>query len=141
MAPPSELRFYRRRARSVIALCLLLTALVWPVTVDGDQTGVSQETLPTLEAGKTMRRQLSGGEAQAFQLTLAHGQRLRVVVDQQGIDVTIKISTFQGRELAEMDSLNSTQGPESPRSLRSRLRVIVWRFVHRARTRRQDGMK
>ena len=112
MTPPSELRFYRRRARSVIALCLLLTALVWPVTVDGDQTGVSQETLPTLEAGKTMGRQLSGGEAHAFQLTLSPGQRLRVVVDQQGIDVTIKISTFQGRELAEMDSLNSTQGPE-----------------------------
>jgi CHAT domain-containing protein len=112
MAPPDELRFCRRRARSVIVLCLLLTTLVWLVAVGGEQTGAGQESLPTLEAGKTIERQLSGGEAHAFQIALAPGQCMRVVVDQRGIDVTIKISTLQGQELVEMDSLNSTQGPE-----------------------------
>jgi CHAT domain-containing protein/Tfp pilus assembly protein PilF len=112
MAPPDELRFCRRRARSVIALCLPLIALVWPVAVGGAQTGDGQESLPTLEAGKTIERQLSGGAAQAFQIALAPGQYMRVVVDQRGIDITIKISTLQGQALVEMDSLNSTQGPE-----------------------------
>src|SRR5262249_4715189 len=112
MAPLDELRFCRRHARSMIALSTLLTPLVWSGAVGGGQAVASQETLPTLEAGKTIESQLSGGEAHAFQITLAQGQRLRVVVDQQGIDVTIIISTLQGHELVEMDSLTSTQGPE-----------------------------
>jgi len=65
-----------------------------------------------LEVGKTIERQLLGGEAHAFQITLTNGQCLRVIADQRGIDVTIKISTSNGRQLVEMDSKNSTQGPE-----------------------------
>jgi len=65
-----------------------------------------------LEVGKAVERQLSGGEAHAFQITLANGQCLRVIADQRGIDVTIKILTSNGRQLVEMDSKNSTQGPE-----------------------------
>jgi CHAT domain-containing protein/Tfp pilus assembly protein PilF len=95
-----------------MAICLLIITLAWPVAIDGKQTGDRQEPLPTLEAGKPIERQLIGGEVHAFQIALAPGQRMRVAVDQRGIDVTVKISTSQGRELIEMDSLNSTQGPE-----------------------------
>src|SRR5215470_16220050 len=112
MTPPVDLRFYRRRAFCGIALCLLLTALVWPVAVSGEQTANRQESFPTLEAGKTIERQLSGGESHAFKITLALGQRLRVIADQHGIDIAIKISTFDGRQLVEMDSPNFTQGTE-----------------------------
>lgn len=112
MTAPDGLHFYLRHARFGIALCLLLTAPIWPVAVGGEQTGVRQETLPTLEVGKTIERQLLGGETHAFQITLAKGQCLRVIADQRGIDVTIKISTSNGRQLVEMDSKNSTQGPE-----------------------------
>jgi CHAT domain-containing protein len=112
MTAPDGLHFYLRHTRFGIALCLLLTAPIWPVAVGGEQAGVRQETLPTLEVGKTIERQLLGGETHAFQLTLANGQCLRVIADQHGIDVTIKISTSNGRQLVEMDSKNSTQGPE-----------------------------
>src|SRR5262245_27276152 len=112
MAPPYELCFCRRRARSFrVTLCLLLTGLMWSGAVGGRQSTTRQETISTLEAGKTIERQLSGGEAHAFQITLASGQRLRVTANQHGIDVTIKIFASQGRQLVEMDSLNSTQGP------------------------------
>ncbi len=111
MASPDELHFCRR-ARYGIAFCLLLTVLAWPVAVGGEQSANRQETLPTLEAGKTIDRQLSGGEAHTFQIALALGQRLRVIADQHGIDVAIKISTSNGQQLVEMDSQNSTQGPE-----------------------------
>src|SRR4029453_9589168 len=112
MAPQDEIRPGRRLARFGGPLCLLLTALVWPAEVVGKQDAVRQEPLPGLEAGKTIERKLSGGGAHAFQITLAVGQRLRVIADQHGIDVAIKISTSNGRQLVEMDSQNSTQGPE-----------------------------
>ena len=70
MTAPDGLHFYLRHSRFGIALCLLLTApIAWPVAVGGKQTGVRQETLPTLEVGKTIERQLLGGEAHAFQIT------------------------------------------------------------------------
>jgi CHAT domain-containing protein/tetratricopeptide (TPR) repeat protein len=113
MAPPDEPCFYRRRARSSRgALCLLLTGLAWSAAVGREQAAIEQASLPTLEAGKTIERQLSGGEAHAFQITLASGQRLRVIANQHGIDVAIKISTSLGLQLVEMDSMNNTQGPE-----------------------------
>jgi CHAT domain-containing protein/Tfp pilus assembly protein PilF len=85
---------------------------LWSSVVGGESVAAGQEAILTLEDGKTIKRQLSGGEVHAFQITLAPGQRLRLIADQQGIDVTIKISVSQGRQLVEMDSLNSTQGPE-----------------------------
>jgi CHAT domain-containing protein/Tfp pilus assembly protein PilF len=113
MAPPDELCFYSRRARSFKgALCLLLTGLAWPVAFGKEQAAIAQAPIPTLEVGKTIERQLSGGESHTFQITLGSGQRLRVIANQQGIDVAIKISTSLGRQLVEMDSLNNTQGPE-----------------------------
>jgi CHAT domain-containing protein/tetratricopeptide (TPR) repeat protein len=113
MAAPDERCFCGRRARSSrVTLCLLLTSLLWSGIVGGESVAAGQETILTLEAGKAIKRQLSGGEVHAFQITLAPGQRLRLIADQQGIDVTIKIFASQGRQLVEMDSLNSTQGPE-----------------------------
>jgi CHAT domain-containing protein len=113
MSAPDKLHIRRRRARAHrVALCLLPAALAWSGAVGGGHSPARQESIPTLESGKTIERQLSGGETQAFQITLGAGQRLRVIADQQGIDVVIKILDSQGRQLAEMDSKNNTQGPE-----------------------------
>src|SRR5262249_32043694 len=113
MAPPDKLFFCRRHARSSrLTLCLPLTALMWSGAGGGEQSGARQETISTLEAGKTIERQLSGGEAHTFQITLALGQRLRVIADQHGIDVAIRISATHGQQVVEMDSRNNTQGPE-----------------------------
>ncbi|MGH9754964.1 MAG: CHAT domain-containing protein [Blastocatellia bacterium] len=65
-----------------------------------------------METGKTIERRLSGGETHVFQITLTLGQRLRVIADQHGIDVAIKIFTPHDRQLVEMDCQNNTQGPE-----------------------------
>lgn len=95
MIPPKKPLFYLQCTRLVVALCLLLIALPWPVAIGGELVDARQETVSALEAGKTIERQLSGGEAHAFQITLPLGQRLRVIADQHGIDVVIKIFTLQ----------------------------------------------
>ncbi|HEX5081680.1 MAG TPA: CHAT domain-containing tetratricopeptide repeat protein, partial [Blastocatellia bacterium] len=91
---------------------LLLTALAWAVAVVCAQDAARQETVSILESGKTIEARLSGGESQAFQITLVSGQRLRVLADQHGMDVAIRISDSQSHQLVEMDSQNITQGPE-----------------------------
>src|SRR5436853_3962099 len=51
----------------------------------------SQSNMDTrvLEAGKPIERELAGGEAHTYQLTLAAGQYATVVVDQQRINVAL----------------------------------------------------
>jgi CHAT domain-containing protein/Tfp pilus assembly protein PilF len=71
-----------------------------------------QTDVPVLELGKPIERELAGGEVHAYRITLASLQYLRVVVDQRGIDVVVKLFGPDGQQLAEMDSPNGTQGPE-----------------------------
>jgi tetratricopeptide (TPR) repeat protein len=72
----------------------------------------SQQSHPALEEGRPVERELAGGETNAFQVALAAGQYLRVVVNQRGIDIGLKLFGPDGRMLVEMDSPNATQGPE-----------------------------
>jgi len=65
-----------------------------------------------LEMGKAVEREMAGGQAHAYQLTLAAGQYLHVVVDQRGIDVVVVMFGPDGKKLIEVDSPNGTQGPE-----------------------------
>lgn len=71
-----------------------------------------QPDLPTLEVGKPIERPMSGGETHRYRVLLATGQYLQVLVDQRGIDIVIKVFAPDGQSVAEMDSPNSTQGPE-----------------------------
>jgi CHAT domain-containing protein len=97
----------RRTGRGVIWLITLLTFLgaIEPV--------VSQQSFTELEEGRPIERELAGGETHSFQVRLAAGQYLRVIVDQRGIDIALKIFGTDGRKLVEMDSPNATQGPEA----------------------------
>src|SRR5215813_8652006 len=72
----------------------------------------SQQGYSALEADRPVERELAGGETHAFQVALAAGQYLRVVVNQRGIDIGLKLSGPDGQRLVEMDSPNATQGPE-----------------------------
>jgi CHAT domain-containing protein/tetratricopeptide (TPR) repeat protein len=65
-----------------------------------------------LELGKPMEQQLVGGQVHAYRLTLAADQYVHVNVMQHGIDVVVRLSGPDGRQLAEVDSLNGTQGIE-----------------------------
>ena len=74
-------------------------------------TARSQEP-QALEIGKPIERELAGGQAHSYQITLAAGQFLDAVVEQKGVDVVVTLFGPDGKKLAEVDSPNGTQGPE-----------------------------
>lgn len=80
------------------------TAPAGPAQNDGD--------VRTLEAGNPIERELAGGEAHSYRVTLAAGQYLHVVVDQRGIDVVVALFSPDGEQVSEIDSPNGTAGPE-----------------------------
>jgi hypothetical protein len=89
--------------------CLLALPLFIPASIFGAH---SQEVIPTLEPGKMIERQLNGGETQTFQISLSAGHFLSVIVEQRGIDIELKLSDPEQKNLIATDALNITQGPE-----------------------------
>jgi CHAT domain-containing protein/Tfp pilus assembly protein PilF len=66
----------------------------------------------TLEPNKPIGRELAGGETHYYEIVLTSDQYLSAVVEQQGIDVVVKVIGPDGRQFAEVDSPNGAQGPE-----------------------------
>jgi CHAT domain-containing protein len=73
---------------------------------------VQQGSVPRLEVGKPVERQMAAGETHGYAVPLTAGQYVQVLVDQRGVDVAVSMIAPDGQKLAAMDSPNSTQGPE-----------------------------
>ncbi|HKG14783.1 MAG TPA: CHAT domain-containing tetratricopeptide repeat protein [Pyrinomonadaceae bacterium] len=76
--------------------------------------------LGQVRPGETRRQPLEGGEAHAYRVTLARGQYLRAVVEQDGVDLTVSFyepgadpSAAGAKPVVSMDTLNGSHGPES----------------------------
>jgi CHAT domain-containing protein/tetratricopeptide (TPR) repeat protein len=65
-----------------------------------------------LKHEQTLERSLNPGETQSFLIHLKKGQFFHVDVEQVGIDVVLVLSGPDGKQIAKMDTLNSTFGPE-----------------------------
>lgn len=73
----------------------------------------ARQDAAVLVPGETVRRKMAGGEIHSLLLRLAEGQFSRVVVAQQGLDVSVSIKTPGGQPLIKVDSPNGLRGPES----------------------------
>jgi tetratricopeptide (TPR) repeat protein len=73
----------------------------------------AQADVPELVVGTPQERELKGGERHVYRLVLAADQYLRLVVEQHGIDVVVRLFGPDGRQLVEMDSPTGTQGTET----------------------------
>lgn len=71
-----------------------------------------QTTDTDLSVGETRKLNISGGEKQRFQIALNSGQYLRVVVEQQGVDVAVALIGPDQKRLIDMDNPNGNFGPE-----------------------------
>lgn len=55
---------------------------------------------------------MAGGQSHSYQIELATGQYLKLVVEQRGIDVVVRLFSPTGEKVMEVDSPNGPQGPE-----------------------------
>ena len=88
---------------------------MWFVTVmAGCCAVVSAQALTPemIQAGTKLDRDLAGGASQQFSVSLQAGQFLKVVVEQKGIDVVVRLLDADGQILTEVDSPHGTEGPE-----------------------------
>ena len=65
-----------------------------------------------LELGKPIEREMAGGQSHPYQLAMTAGQYARVVVEQKGSDVVVKLFAPGGTLITEVDNPNGTLGPE-----------------------------
>jgi tetratricopeptide (TPR) repeat protein len=77
------------------------------------ESGASDEKdVRALEAGKPIRGELAGERQHAYRIELSVGQFLRVIVEQQGIDVVAQVSGPDGKQILKFDSEIGPQGRE-----------------------------
>jgi CHAT domain-containing protein/tetratricopeptide (TPR) repeat protein len=86
--------------------------LISLLEIDKAVPGMAQENISVLKQGEPLSREMSGGEVHAFRILMAQGQFLHLVVEQQGINVSLAIVDPDGKRVAEMESPNNTLGPE-----------------------------
>ncbi|HUE83938.1 MAG TPA: tetratricopeptide repeat protein, partial [Pyrinomonadaceae bacterium] len=72
----------------------------------------SSQDVNSLLLGKPIEKELKGGETHSYEIRMAAGQFLHVVVDQRGIDVVVTLLGPEGKSLIRVDSPNSNRGPE-----------------------------
>src|SRR5262249_2452027 len=65
-----------------------------------------------LEPGRPVQRELAGGAAHSYRVTITAGQYALIVADQHGIDVATTVFDPDGKKLGTLDSPNGPQGPE-----------------------------
>jgi CHAT domain-containing protein/Tfp pilus assembly protein PilF len=84
------------------------------VKPDNGVVGAAPQDQPAreLEPGKPIERELSGGQSHSYQLKLVGGQYVKLVVDQRGINVVLKLLGEGGKQIAAFDDEIRTQGQE-----------------------------
>jgi CHAT domain-containing protein/Tfp pilus assembly protein PilF len=101
--------------------CFVLVLFLFPSLADGNRGfGNSVKATATskpqdenkLEQGRPIARELAGNQTHTYQIRVAAGQFLHVVVEQLGIDAVVTLYDANGKKVAEIDSPNGTQGPE-----------------------------
>jgi len=73
---------------------------------------VAENDVRPLEQGRSVKRELSGGQRHSYRLRLGADQFLKVIIEQSGIDVVAQISGPDGAQMLEFDSERWPQGQE-----------------------------
>src|SRR5262245_57072368 len=86
---------------------LFVAVMLW---LSADSIVVAQKGGDPLEPGKTIERDLAGGESHSYLITLATGQVLQAVIAQRQTDLTATLFGPDGRQVGQFDGL--WYGPE-----------------------------
>ena len=123
---PTQSWYRSRLVRGAIVLLINLplvqgqTAFATRDAVSGVVSGVGRvgaaqtdQAVPVLEPGPPVERELAGGQAHPYQLSLTAGQYVKVVIEQRGLDVLVSLVGPDGQPLTDFDSEMRPQGPET----------------------------
>ncbi|HZS07353.1 MAG TPA: CHAT domain-containing protein [Blastocatellia bacterium] len=97
----------------------------------GGSSRAQDEQCAVPEPGRSIKRELGGGQAHSYRIMLDTGQFFRAVVDQQGVNLLLTLYGPDGRKICDLDSPVGAQGAE-PVSLVAetsggyRLEVRAW---------------
>jgi CHAT domain-containing protein len=86
-----------------------------PAHVPASERGAapsSQESI-SLESGKPIERELSGGQSHFYKITMTSGQYLRITVSQRGIDALVALFAPDDKKIGEVDKESVTVGSET----------------------------
>src|SRR5262245_53439647 len=100
---PARLRYI-----SAAAYCTLLVS----INLLSGAVGLTQGS-QQLEPGKSIETELTGGQHHYYQMTLAAGQYVKVVVDQRGIDLIVKLFAPDGKVIGFFETELKIQGSET----------------------------
>jgi len=96
-----------RRQRFLVRLSsmlLLLFLLAIPPTVYTQSNTSQSASIPSLELGKPIERDITGGEVHSYNLTLTVDQYVQFAVDQRGIDLAVWTFDPNGKRISEVDA-------------------------------------
>lgn len=82
-------------------LVLISSSPLWMAPAESSSVYASQEEIPTLEHKTPVERELAGGQAHSYRVSLNAGQYVRVMVEQKGIDVAMTLFSPDEAKLAE----------------------------------------
>lgn len=74
--------------------------------------GLACRSEPTLAPGSLREGRIAGGQVVRLRLDLIAGEAARVVVEQRGVDLAVRVLGPDGRVEMERDAPTTTQGPE-----------------------------
>jgi hypothetical protein len=109
----------RRLIRAVFCVSALLLGSQLPHESPRDVMAISPITQQpaqsprALDLGAPIEAPLETGQSHQYRVTLADGEFIHVVVEQQGVDVEVTVFDPDGKQLLQVDGLNGQYGPES----------------------------
>src|ERR1044072_6116477 len=95
----------------------LRALILLPFLLGLSSFAVKAQTSTALQPGVPIDRDLGPGQVHEFTVTTKESSFVQLVVEQQGIDIVVKIASPDGKELAECDTPNGDEGKEKVSSL------------------------
>lgn len=96
--------------RKILRISILLLFSL-PLQFGYSQTTDTQE-IRTLESGKPIEREITGGQKNNFQINFAANQYAKLIVEQRGIDVVVRLLDANGKVVVEYDAEPRSKGEE-----------------------------
>jgi CHAT domain-containing protein len=104
-------------------IALAITLLLLPTSIQSrtpahdsrlgwNEESVGAQQITSLEVGRAITTEISGEQEHNYQLVLPEGQYARVIVDQRGVDISVRLLGPRGELIANFNDEYRSQGEE-----------------------------